>query len=73
MSGGVRRVGVAGGGQVGAGLAEVCARTGLDTVLCEVDAVAARAARDRMAASPGRRHKPERGIATCGTPRPGPG
>ncbi|WP_052183532.1 3-hydroxybutyryl-CoA dehydrogenase [Streptomyces sp. Amel2xE9] len=36
---------------MGAGIAEVCARAGLDTVVCEVDAVAARAARDRVAAS----------------------
>ncbi|QGV77058.1 3-hydroxybutyryl-CoA dehydrogenase [Streptomyces ficellus] len=47
----VRRVGVVGGGQMGAGIAEVCARAGLDTVLCEVDAVAARAARERVSAS----------------------
>ncbi|MFI9373486.1 3-hydroxybutyryl-CoA dehydrogenase [Streptomyces parvulus] len=51
MSGGISRVGVVGGGQMGAGIAEVCARAGLDTVVCEVDAVAARAARDRIAAS----------------------
>ncbi|MEU8846671.1 3-hydroxybutyryl-CoA dehydrogenase [Streptomyces sp. NPDC048564] len=51
MSGGIRRVGVVGGGQMGAGIAEVCARAGLDTVVCEVDAVAARTARDRVAAS----------------------
>ncbi|MFC8567371.1 3-hydroxybutyryl-CoA dehydrogenase [Streptomyces sp. NPDC057245] len=51
MSVGVTRVGVVGGGQMGAGIAEVCARAGLDTVVCEVDAVAARAARDRIAAS----------------------
>ncbi|MFC9281627.1 3-hydroxybutyryl-CoA dehydrogenase [Streptomyces collinus] len=51
MSGEFRRVGVVGGGQMGAGIAEVCARAGLDTVVCEVDAVAARAARDRLAAS----------------------
>ncbi|MEV6833345.1 3-hydroxybutyryl-CoA dehydrogenase [Streptomyces sp. NPDC051133] len=42
---------VVGGGQMGAGIAEVCARAGLDTVVCEVDAVAARAARDRVSAS----------------------
>ncbi|MEU6480396.1 3-hydroxybutyryl-CoA dehydrogenase [Streptomyces sp. NPDC047017] len=48
---GITRVGVVGGGQMGAGIAEVCARAGLDTVVCEVDAVAARAARDRVAAS----------------------
>lgn len=51
MSGGIRRVGVVGGGQMGAGIAEVCARAGLDTVVCEVDAVAARAARERVTAS----------------------
>ncbi|MFC8856419.1 3-hydroxybutyryl-CoA dehydrogenase [Streptomyces sp. NPDC057144] len=51
MSAGLTRVGVVGGGQMGAGIAEVCARAGLDTVVCEVDAVAARAARDRIAAS----------------------
>lgn len=51
MSGGIRRVGVVGGSQMGAGIAEVCARAGLDTVVCEADAVAAHAARDRVAAS----------------------
>ncbi|MGW5102968.1 3-hydroxybutyryl-CoA dehydrogenase [Streptomyces sp. NPDC004100] len=51
MSAVIARVGVVGGGQMGAGVAEVCARAGLDTVVCEVDAVAARAARDRVAAS----------------------
>ncbi|MCF2128287.1 3-hydroxybutyryl-CoA dehydrogenase [Strepomyces sp. STD 3.1] len=51
MSAGIRRVGVVGGGQMGAGIAEVCARAGLDTVVCEADALAARTARDRVAAS----------------------
>ncbi|MFJ3895500.1 3-hydroxybutyryl-CoA dehydrogenase [Streptomyces sp. NPDC090083] len=51
MSTGMERVGVIGGGQMGAGIAEVCARAGLDTVVCEVDAVAAHAARDRVSAS----------------------
>ncbi|MEV5988858.1 3-hydroxybutyryl-CoA dehydrogenase [Streptomyces sp. NPDC052051] len=51
MSTGITRVGVVGGGQMGAGIAEVCAWAGLDTVVCEVDAVAARRARDRVAAS----------------------
>ncbi|MGW1126046.1 3-hydroxybutyryl-CoA dehydrogenase [Streptomyces sp. NPDC002526] len=54
MSAGITRVGVVGGGQMGAGIAEVCARAGLDTVVCEVDAVAARTARERVAASLGR-------------------
>ncbi|WP_329581427.1 3-hydroxybutyryl-CoA dehydrogenase [Streptomyces sp. NBC_01361] len=35
----------------GVGIAEVCARAGLDTVLCEADATAARGARDRVAGS----------------------
>ncbi|GLW14659.1 3-hydroxybutyryl-CoA dehydrogenase [Streptomyces sp. NBRC 13847] len=47
----IRRVGVVGGGQMGAGIAEVCARAGLDTVLCEADATAARAAHERVAMS----------------------
>ncbi|MFF8679187.1 3-hydroxybutyryl-CoA dehydrogenase [Streptomyces sp. NPDC015237] len=51
MSVGIRRVGVVGGGQMGAGIAEVCARAGLDTVVCEADALAARTARDRVTAS----------------------
>ncbi|AWN30179.1 3-hydroxybutyryl-CoA dehydrogenase [Streptomyces sp. NEAU-S7GS2] len=51
MSGSIQRVGVVGGGQMGAGIAEVCARAGLDTVVCEVDAMAARAAEERVAAS----------------------
>ncbi|MFE5814379.1 3-hydroxybutyryl-CoA dehydrogenase [Streptomyces sp. NPDC056479] len=51
MSGGIGRVGVVGGGQMGAGIAEVCALAGLDTVVCEVDAVAARATRERVGAS----------------------
>ncbi|KUM84124.1 hypothetical protein AQI94_32850 [Streptomyces pseudovenezuelae] len=37
---GIRRVGVVAGGQTGAGIAEVCARAGLDTVAGEVDAIA---------------------------------
>ncbi|MCP9206759.1 3-hydroxybutyryl-CoA dehydrogenase [Streptomyces cucumeris] len=51
MSGDIRRVGVVGGGQMGAGIAEVCARAGLDTVVCEADATAAHAARERVTAS----------------------
>ncbi|MEU1374131.1 3-hydroxybutyryl-CoA dehydrogenase [Streptomyces triculaminicus] len=49
----IRRVGVVGGGRMGAGIAEVCARAGLDTVVCEADAGAARDARDRVARSLG--------------------
>ncbi|MEU4086255.1 3-hydroxybutyryl-CoA dehydrogenase [Streptomyces aureus] len=51
MSGRIQRVGVVGGGQMGAGIAEVCARAGLDTIVCEADATAAHAARDRVSAS----------------------
>ncbi|MEU9406755.1 3-hydroxybutyryl-CoA dehydrogenase [Streptomyces sp. NPDC048281] len=51
MSAAIARIGVVGGGQMGAGIAEVCARAGLDTVVCEADATAARAARERVASS----------------------
>jgi 3-hydroxybutyryl-CoA dehydrogenase len=51
MSAAIARVGVVGCGQMGAGIAEVCARAGLHTVVCEADATAARAARDRVTAS----------------------
>ncbi|MBQ0825457.1 3-hydroxybutyryl-CoA dehydrogenase [Streptomyces sp. RG38] len=51
MGGDVERVGVVGGGRMGAGIAEVCARAGRDTVVVEADAVAARAARERVTAS----------------------
>jgi 3-hydroxybutyryl-CoA dehydrogenase len=51
MSAAIARVGVVGGGQMGAGIAEVCARAGLGTIVCEADATAARAARDRVTAS----------------------
>ncbi|MFE2170045.1 3-hydroxybutyryl-CoA dehydrogenase [Streptomyces sp. NPDC059447] len=51
MNASVRRVGVVGGGLMGAGIAEVCARAGLDTVVCEADDTAARAARERVAVS----------------------
>ncbi|MFE2273362.1 3-hydroxybutyryl-CoA dehydrogenase [Streptomyces lavendulae] len=51
MSAALRRVGIVGGGLMGAGIAEVCAGAGLDTVVCEADATAARAARERVAVS----------------------
>ncbi|MGW1072866.1 3-hydroxybutyryl-CoA dehydrogenase [Streptomyces sp. NPDC002537] len=47
----LHRVGVVGGGLMGSGIAEVCARAGLDTVVREVDAAAARGARERVARS----------------------
>ncbi|MER7553138.1 3-hydroxybutyryl-CoA dehydrogenase [Streptomyces anulatus] len=46
-----RRVGIVGGGQMGAGIAEVCARAGLDTLLCEATGPSATAARERIAVS----------------------
>ncbi|MFC4505007.1 MULTISPECIES: 3-hydroxybutyryl-CoA dehydrogenase [Streptomyces] len=47
----VRRVGVVGCGLMGAGIAEVCARAGLDVVVHEVNEEAAKAGRSRLAAS----------------------
>jgi len=47
----VQRVGVLGGGIMGAGIAEVCARAELDVVLVEADADAAAAARGRIESS----------------------
>ncbi|MEZ5155891.1 MAG: 3-hydroxybutyryl-CoA dehydrogenase [Solirubrobacterales bacterium] len=47
----IDRVGVVGGGIMGSGIAEVCARAGLDVVLVEVDEDAAEAARTRILAS----------------------
>ncbi|OEU86919.1 3-hydroxybutyryl-CoA dehydrogenase [Streptomyces abyssalis] len=51
MTAPIERVGVVGGGQMGTGIAEVCARAGLDTVVCEVDRAAAESARERITAS----------------------
>jgi 3-hydroxybutyryl-CoA dehydrogenase len=47
----IERVGVVGGGLMGSGIAEVCARAGLDVVVAEVDATAAEAARGRVVKS----------------------
>jgi 3-hydroxybutyryl-CoA dehydrogenase len=44
----LKRVGVVGGGTMGAGIAEVTARAGCDVVVAEVDATAADAARQRV-------------------------
>ncbi|MFI1783066.1 3-hydroxybutyryl-CoA dehydrogenase [Streptomyces rubiginosohelvolus] len=51
MTAAIARVGVVGGGQMGAGIAEVCARAGLDTIVCEADGAAADRARERVAVS----------------------
>ncbi|MGW4838096.1 3-hydroxybutyryl-CoA dehydrogenase [Streptomyces globisporus] len=51
MTAAIARVGVVGGGQMGAGIAEVCARAGLDTIVCETDRAAADRARERVAVS----------------------
>ncbi len=45
------RIGVIGCGQMGAGIAEVCARAGLDTVVREVEPAAAERGRARLLAS----------------------
>ena len=47
----IERVGLVGGGLVGSGIAEVNARAGIDTVLVEVTAEAAKVAAARVEAS----------------------
>ncbi len=47
----IERVGVVGGGIMGCGIAEVCARAGLDVILVEVDSAAADLAEQRIRAS----------------------
>jgi 3-hydroxybutyryl-CoA dehydrogenase len=44
----VERVGIVGGGIMGTGIAEVCAKTGLDVVLVEIDEAAAETATARV-------------------------
>jgi 3-hydroxybutyryl-CoA dehydrogenase len=45
---GIERVGVVGGGQMGAGIAEVCAKAGIDVAVHEVNEELAEAARNRV-------------------------
>jgi 3-hydroxybutyryl-CoA dehydrogenase len=47
----VERVGVVGGGIMGSGIAEVCARAGLAVTLVEIDAVALERTKERVATS----------------------
>jgi 3-hydroxybutyryl-CoA dehydrogenase len=47
----IERVGVIGGGLMGSGIAEVCARTGSDVIVHEIDAATAEAALGRIEAS----------------------
>ena len=48
MAATVERVGVIGGGVMGSGIAEVCARADLDVIVCEADAAAVDRARNRI-------------------------
>ena len=48
---GIERVGVVGGGQMGSGIAEVCARAGVDVVVCETDAKTSAAVLERIETS----------------------
>ncbi|MCE6998771.1 3-hydroxybutyryl-CoA dehydrogenase [Saccharothrix sp. S26] len=50
----IQRVGVVGSGLMGSGIAEVCARAGLDVLVAEVSPEATEAARGRIASSLGR-------------------
>ena len=50
----IRRVGIVGGGTMGSGIAEVCARAGLDTAVVEIDAAAVEQVQGRIGASLGR-------------------
>ncbi|MDQ8705542.1 3-hydroxybutyryl-CoA dehydrogenase [Streptomyces sp. LHD-70] len=59
----IERVGVVGAGLMGSGIAEVCARAGLDLLVAETDRDAARAARTRIETS--LRHAAGRGKLTA--------
>lgn len=52
--GDIQRVGVIGGGTMGSGIAEVCARSGLDTTIVEIDAAAVERAQRRIGNSLGK-------------------
>ncbi len=56
----IDRVGVVGGGQMGAGIAEVCAKGGCDVIIFEISDAAADAARGKLAASLGKALKNEK-------------
>lgn len=47
----IQRVGIVGGGQMGAGIAEVCARSSLDVLVCETSEERADLARERVSNS----------------------
>jgi 3-hydroxybutyryl-CoA dehydrogenase len=48
---GIDRVGVVGAGLMGSGIAEVCARAGVDVIVCEADVKAAETGRQRIETS----------------------
>lgn len=50
----IRKVGVVGGGTMGSGIAEICARSGLETTVVEIDAAAVEGVRYRIAGSLGK-------------------
>lgn len=50
----IHKVGIVGAGQMGAGIAEVCARASLDVLVCETDPDRVEAAPSRISGSLGR-------------------